>query len=284
MRIAYFTAGTVGAGHLVRGEAVRRALRRAGFQGEVRLFSPEVPHLRTTGIAFEPVHAAREELDGPHAAESSLARTLSSFRPDLILVDLFWAPLRWVLPALGVPAWLLVRRCPAQWFRGPSGAPFDAALFARIFAIEPFAPPVPHERLDPLVVCNRDERMPRGALRALLGAPADHPLHVVVHAGVPGEIAALVERAGPAARVIDLAQSSAPFPAAAWLDDAERIVAAAGYNTFWESRWLGYGARMVYVPFPRRIDDQAWRVSACAGITPTANGADALAHLALRGG
>ena len=43
MKVAFFSAGTVGAGHLMRGIALRRGLARAGFQGDYRVFGPPRP-------------------------------------------------------------------------------------------------------------------------------------------------------------------------------------------------------------------------------------------------
>ncbi len=57
----------------------------------------------------------------------------------------------------------------------------------------------------------------------------------------------------------------------------------AGYNTYWESKWLGYFDRCYFTPFPCAIDDQAWRMRECADYWPTANGADTLAEWILAG-
>src|SRR5580700_7050950 len=40
VRVAFFTAGTTGAGHLVRGLAIDRAIRREGAGVELALFGP----------------------------------------------------------------------------------------------------------------------------------------------------------------------------------------------------------------------------------------------------
>ncbi len=69
-----------------------------------------------------------------------------------------------------------------------------------------------------------------------------------------------------------------PFPAAEWLGGADRIVAGAGYNAFWEAHWLGYAERTEWIPFRRTIDDQALRVELSRGMTPRENGADTLAR------
>src|SRR5690606_10019649 len=98
VRVAFFTAGTLGAGHLVRGRAIGRALARAGFRGSYRMFGPAGPPARFSAAArggcYEEV--AIEErvlLDPVLARESPLARALEAFSPDVLLVDMFWAPL-----------------------------------------------------------------------------------------------------------------------------------------------------------------------------------------------
>lgn len=287
MRIAYFTAGTTGAGHAVRGLAVARGLARAGFRGELRFFGPRPPfplpawneRAETVEIQHDPT------LRHPQLANGSdLARRLRQFCPDLLLVDLFWTPLRWILPQLGAEAWLLARICPPVWWVGPPEAPFSAALFRRIVAIEPFDAPPATDRIDPVVVANPEECQPPEALRERLGVPVDQDLTVVVHAGERGELADLLAAAPTevAAR-LDLADPTAPFPASEWLGGADHVVAGAGYNTFWEARWLGYAARTTFVPFRRTIDDQTRRAAGLREPRPRRNGADVLAGWILAG-
>src|SRR6185295_7862008 len=106
MKIAYFTAGTVGAGHLVRGLAIGRGLRRAGFRGAYRMFGPRLPFAaagREDHVTVD-VQTDRALRDRHLAQMSGLAQELQAFDPDLLLVDMFWAPLRWVLPALSCEA------------------------------------------------------------------------------------------------------------------------------------------------------------------------------------
>jgi hypothetical protein len=54
MRIAYVTGGTVGAGHLVRGVAVGRALGRAGIDATYRMFGPALPFPVAPRLGYEP--------------------------------------------------------------------------------------------------------------------------------------------------------------------------------------------------------------------------------------
>ena len=284
MRVAYFTAGTVGAGHLMRGVAIGRALRRAGVAADYRMFGPALPFPVATTLPYEPVAFTEAEVRSPIQVRlSALARTLTGFAPDVLVADLYWAPLHHLLPLPGCATWLLVRSCPPAWFGGPPDTRWDATRFARVVGIEPVTHPAVREHIDPVVVCNPDEVRPRGALRARLDVAADARLTVVAHAGAPGEIEQLTAQAGDGVVRCDLFDDAALFPLAEWLGDADAIVAGGGYNTFWESRWLGWHDRTTFVPFARQIDDQRWRVTACADVPMTANGADTLAEWVRRG-
>lgn len=280
MKIAYFTAGTTGAGHLVRGLAVGRGLRRAGFSGDYRVFGPPLPFPLTRRQPYETVEVRREELRSPLLApESELADQLASFGPDLLLVDMFWAPLRYVLPRLDCERWLLIRCCPPAWFRGPRVAPFEPSQYDRIVGIEPVDYPVLSCRIDPIVIANPDECRPPEALRQRFGVADGQRLVAVLHAGKAGEIEELEARA-PGARFVrlDLFDDEALFPAAEWLSGADAVVCGAGYNAYWEARWLGYAAATTFLPFARRIDDQTLRLRDFGSYRMVENGADTLAR------
>lgn len=286
MRVAFFTAGTIGAGHLVKSLSIERALGRAGFRGDYRCFGPALPfeaaHDRPN---YEVVEISTERvLRHRHLAQiSALARRLAEFDPDLILVDMFWAPLLRVLPGLACEAWLLLRICPPLWLFGSRETRFDARQYTRIIAVEPMPERGAREAIDPLVVCNPDECRPPGALRAHFAHPPERPLVVVSHAGERREAEVLEALAGPQAHTLNLFEPGALFPAAEWLPGADRIVSGAGYNAFWEAHWLGYAQRTTWAPFPRPIDDQAMRSAGVPGYAPRENGADTLARWILAG-
>jgi hypothetical protein len=285
VRVAYFTAGTIGAGHHVRGLAIGRGLARILPKEKLdyRTFGPTLPYPVGPTLVHRAVPVAREELMDPkRAPESELANAIREFGPDVLLVDMFWAPLAFVLPSLPCEAWLLLRKCPELWFGGPSPEMrFEPSRFARLLAIEPHLGGGPwREKIEPIVVANPDECRPRDALRKHFGVPDGARLEVVMHAGRPGERARL-HRGVDGERVLDLFDDAALFPAAEWLGGADRIASGAGYNSYWEARWLGYADRTTFLPFPRPIDDQAWRVRACEGHTMQDNGADVLARAIL---
>jgi hypothetical protein len=281
MRVAFFTGGTVGAGHLARGIAVGRALARAGFGGSYRMFGPRQPFAAGARDDWEAVDIRPDLLGAPEAApHTELAQRILAFAPDLLIVDMFWAPLRYALPSLACERWLLLRSFPSPWLVGPPGAPFDAGQYSRIVAIEPVSAPAITHTIDPIVLVNPDEQKPRGALRRRLGASDDQRLVAVMQAGVPGERAQLAPapKTNELLVTLDMFAAEALFPAAEWLGDCDAIHCGAGYNSFWEARWLGYAARTMFTPFPRRNDDQGWRLTRCIDHPMLANGADTLAR------
>lgn len=280
MRVAYVTTGTVGAGHFVRGLALQNALKRRGFSGVFAVFGPPIEYAAAQASSYESFAYNPDEMAQREAAERSpLAAALVSFAPDLLIVDLFWAPLTFIQPLLSAESWLLIRSCPPTWFEGSAEFQFDRRRFTRIFLTEPAGIPIEAERLEPIVICNPDECAPRDDLRDRLGVPIGHELVVAAHAGFPEEIEVLTAKAGAGANVLDLRKPDALFPLARWLGGADRLFLGGGYNSFWEAAWLGYARRTKFHPFLRRIDDQAWRVSACRWVQPKANGADQLAKL-----
>ncbi len=282
MRVAFFTAGTVGAGHLVRSIAVGRGLRRRGFAGDYRAFGPELPFAVAQRGDYHPIVIDPAQLKEPASArQTPLALALADFAPDVLLVDLFWAPLRNLLPLPGCEAWLLVRCVPAKWFSTNPDWGYLPAQYRRVIGIEPWPAAQVRERIDPIVVCNPDECRPPGALRERLAVPAGKRLALVAHAGVAGEAATLQAAAGADTVALDLFQPEALFPLAEWLPGADEIRGGAGYNLFWETRWLGLAGRSTLTPLPRRIDDQAWRLRECSGYRMRENGADALARMLL---
>jgi hypothetical protein len=277
MKIGYFTAGTVGGGHIVRGLAIARGLRRAGYSGRFRIFSPIAIRGAGTWAEQEVVRASSTELEDPTSAwESVLATAIYSYAPDLVIVDLFWAPLRHVLPELRCEAWLLLRKHPRWWFSGTPRRRFVSSQFARIIAIEPFRSEHASEMIDPIVVCNPEECHDATGLRQLICATDAEPLVIAICGGRPEEMARLVD--GRDCYQWNLFDPNAPFPAAEWLPGADAVLCGAGYNSFWEAAWLGYARRAIFVPFARSVDSQEWRLATCLGRRVTSNGADVLAH------
>jgi hypothetical protein len=283
IRVAYVTGGTVGAGHVVRGLALQNALSRAGFRGAYAMFGPPLAYsLLSTPAYRETPMCAQDFKSAPKAESAPLTSRLLEFRPDLLIVDLFWGIGRHLLPLLRCESWLLVRSCPPSWLRGHGSAIFYPQLYSAIIRIEPCYCPVAHLSVDPVIIVNPNECKPTGALRSRLGS-SNPRLSIVLHTGSPDEHATLNRVAPDEAVRLELDRDSGIFPAAQWLCDASEVYCSGGYNAFWESRWLGYSDRTRFVPFPRRIDNQAWRVEFCRNTPVRTNGADTIAHWIVTG-
>jgi len=289
VRVTFFTAGSHGAGHVVRACALQRALVRAGATDvTLTVVAPSSPFLRLVGDAARPVVIDSEALRTPAGAVASdVARAIADSAPDLVVIDVFWVPLAFV--PLPCPAWLLLRSVPPAWLVGPKEARFDASRYQRVFAIEPAPMLERFEQLDPIVVVDASERGTRADLARACGGdvPGGAPLQVIVQGGLAADVevlttAARATRPGPWHH-LDLHDAHAPFPVAPLLTAADAVVAAPGYNTFWESRLLGFADRTTWVPIRRAIDDAAWRAGLPADVRPRGNGADTLVSLLRRG-
>jgi hypothetical protein len=249
------------------------------------MFGPSHPFGALPEDDWETVEIREDLLVSPDTARTThLAVRLAAFAPDVLIVDMFWAPLRHILPLAGCECWLLLRSFPPTWLEGPPGLPFEWSQYARIVSIEPVSSSALTHRIDPVVLVNRDECQPRGALRRRLGVPEGRKLVAVMHAGKEGEHAQLVRAAMPdeVIATFNLHEREALFPIAAWLGDCDAVHCAAGYNSFWEAHWLGYADRTTFTTFKRSNDNPAWRLAKCPSYAMRENGADTLAGWIVR--
>lgn len=292
MKIAYFTGGSAGAGHTVRGLAIWRALERAGYRGKMRMFVPVEPFagLRPALAPISPTVCPidpDEVLDPLKGPASTLGAELTDYAPDLLIVDLFWAPLLHIRPLLDCEAWLLVRSCPPIWLIGGPNAKFDSSQYTRVIGIEPMGHPQIREQIEPIVICNPDEARSRADLCEKWNVDQSTRIVAISHAGLRDEIDMLVdeyqakeEHDDENTIVIqsDLRDEQAVFPFAVWLPAVDLVYCAAGYNSYWESQWMGYAEKTQLRVIDRRIDDPQRRIDAGRDYVMRENGADVLAR------
>ena len=292
MKLAYFTGGTAGAGHLVRGLAIGQALNRAGYRGDMRMFIPTKPlaGLREALAPFSPTVCPidpEEVLDPLRGPRSEISAALIDYAPDLLIADMFWAPLLHILPLLNTESWLLVRSCPDIWLRGTQTTPFDSTQFTRIIGIEPLTNKEISEHIEPIVICNPDDAKTRAELCARWDIEGGTRVVAITHAGLRGEIDVLRsdydetigdEEDDSFIIESDLHDQNAVFPLAAWLPAVDQIHCAAGYNSYWESRWMNYAHKTRMRVIARKIDDPLSRVESGRSYRMRENGADVLAR------
>lgn len=287
MRIVYFTSGEIGAGHWAHAAALERAFTRRGIRADLVLLTNRPPvRFEERGLRLELVDFDAKLLRDPaEARQSQLFRRFEELAPDLVLVDLAYLPIQRVREAIHSEIWLLSRWMPTQYYGGPLNRAFRPEVFARRLSTEPIARFPGFESIEPLVCVNREECYTREEVRRELAIDGDGPLHLVLQAGLPGELEQLLDAMPASARegahVVALSPHTgrALFPAARYFLGVDGIWGGAGYNLYWECRWLGVDRKARLTPFPRTIDDQTPRVWGAEGYVMRENGADRLASL-----
>ncbi len=264
--------------------AVERGLARAGYEGEILALGPRssVPASLLPDWWVETTIDAKAHVDPLQAFSTKTAGVLLDFKPDFVLVDQFWMPLVRILPKLDCEAWLMLRWCPPIWLEGPAEVPFQAEQYSRILADEPFDLPAITHEIDPTVICNPEQMHPPEALREYCGVREGQKLILAMQAGVEGELNDIAQTIDGVFFSPSFERDPDLFPFAPWLLGADEIHTGAGYNAFWESRWLGVFDRTVFHPFKRPIDNQFWRVERCSSHPVEENGADVLADEIMR--
>jgi hypothetical protein len=244
--------------------AIERAIGRAGADVDLRLFYP------TTGIICQ------TDVKASRFARGEAWKLVSEFRPDVVLVDHFWLPIQNEMVVEGwpkdVPVWLLVRVAPYNWLDGSSVRKFNRKAFSRIISIEPPNQFGLNESIEPVVVCNRDELLPKSSH----GLTA--PFSIVVHRGMPGEQAWLRRNCCTYSTKLILGE----MPAAPHFLSGDELVGGMGYGFTWETRWLGVSSKTKQFRFERGNEPfEVREQTRCHKMR--ANGADMLVERLLAG-
>ncbi len=95
---------------------------------------------------------------------SVLYRTLKRLKPDILIVNHQWFMIQGFIRELPGKKIYLSDQAHDRHFRIPlpSGElVFDPGHYERVIAIEPFESAVPMERINPVILANRDEILPR---------------------------------------------------------------------------------------------------------------------------
>ncbi len=290
MRILYYTSGTTGSGRVVIGASIGNALRRAGVQVDYRILSScPFAHLADRlGFDHREIPLEMSERLGPEAwPGSELYAAIRQFHPDVLLVLLYWMPLQFILPELACRKVFLCWDAHPRYYTVPlpqGTLHFQPDQYHRLVKIEPFQAPFPAGEVNPLVIRGRDEILPRSeALRRLsLREEGRHCLFAFN--GEPGEFEAArkaysyLEEQGYR-MFYSTNYRSGIFPAVDYFSAFDLLVTGAGYNAFWEARYFQKEA--VFVPLPRRFEDQERRAGMYEDYTFERNGADQLVELLL---
>lgn len=291
MRIAYYTSGMSGWGHAVQGLAVAHALDRHGGRHDYAVMTPgAVPPSAAADARFIPLPPEGEEELSPSAyTESALYRALVSFKPDVLIVELHWFMVHAFIQTLPCRKIFLCREVAPEFFSIPlpGGAiAFRPDDYDLVLATEPFERPFPMEEINPIVLRNPDEIFSRAEACRRLGLdPAESICLFTFKEDPREELAArktysYLEEEGGYRMVYAADYENGLFPVADYFNACDYLVTGAGYNSFWEARWFRKEA--IFLPMPRRFENQYRRVAELSDSTFDENGADQLARLMLK--
>ncbi len=266
-----------GMGHATRAAAILRQLRRLGYESLLALTNARLPlPFEREGIPF--LHFTD---NAPDVLRVQVPQAIVALAPQVLVVDVFphgiVGELTDVLASLSCRKVLVYRHVQEPFAAQAREAMshFDCALLAE----EPPTPlPCPAVPCCPLLLRNADELLPRAAAKTRLGVAEDE----TVVLGVSSESEEWTEdffalldkiwrRLKPQAQLRFAALPSPPaplpqggrgefvshYPLIELFNGVDVVVGASGYHLFHEAQACGVEA--IFLPQPRRYDDQFWR-------------------------
>lgn len=287
--LLFLTSNGTGLGHLTRSMAIARRLG-PGLEPLFLTLSAAAPVVRRMGFPVEYVPSYATPASGndyrwSRRLRGRLRAAIAEIDPAVIVFD-GTHPYEPLLGALGSDAVAVWCRRPL-WKAGSSRVPlgragaFDAVLEpGELAESEDRGPTVAlrerAHRVDPIVLLDRSELLPRAAAEAELGLEPGRT-NVLVALGQGEEVRGATARAlehlaergdvqlvalssalAAAASVKgDVVELRATYPMSRYFAAFDAAVAATGYNAFHEL--IALGVPSLFVPMRRDTDDQAAR-------------------------
>jgi len=286
VRVCYFTSGVTGSGRLVLGASICNGLRRLGHDIDFSVISAARNADFLAPITHYSIPIENEgDLDRAHFRGSRLFRQITQLKPDLLIVDLLWFALVHFIDELGCKKIFLSRQVDPGFFAiKPSRTllRFDPAPYDRVLAIEPYDCPVTDEFINPIVIRNPEEILSREEACGRLGLD---PWKRNCLFSLNVEDAAFRKAAESYSYLKDEGYalfysslfSEGLFPIVDYFNAFDLVVSGAGYNAFWEAVY--FNKKAVFLPQPKRFENQKWRVDRCRDFRFTRNGADELSEI-----
>lgn len=289
MKILYYTSGVTGSGRIVSGIAIANALKRRNIECEYVILSSSnfaflAGEIRHIEIPIEDEHA----LSATHCRDSMLYKTITGINPDVLLVDLQWFTLHHFIDELPCKKIFLSRQVHDRFFAIPlpnEKLVFRPESYNRVLATEPFASAIPMERINPIVIRNRDEILPGDAARTRLNLDGNRQTCLFSFNGHPGDFERVRKSYSYLGDIYNMIYTTnykdgGLFPVVDYFNAFDFIVCGAGYNQFWEV--IYFDKEAVFEPTRTIFEDQARRIRECQEYYFDVNGADQLADMIIR--
>jgi hypothetical protein len=287
MKILYLTSGATGAGRVVRGIAIGNALKRKRVDCDYAVISGspfaslvDQLDIRHLDIPLEPV----ERFSSKECRDTIFYRTLVSENPDIILVDLIWFPLHHFIEELGCKKVFLCRQVDKSFFAidvPENPISFRPQDYDLVLGIEPFRGAAPMRQINPILLRNRDEILSRERAVVELAVDSEQPVCILSYSGHPGDFERVKKDysylESEYQMVYTTTHDKGIFPIVDFYNAADFVVCGAGYNSFWETVYLGKEAH--FVPIEARFESGNKRVEEYRDYRFEQNGADQLVDI-----
>jgi hypothetical protein len=288
MRVLYYTAGVAGSGRIVQGLSIYNALVRQRLQAEFCLLSssPLARLADRLGVPHAEIPLEDErQLSEQAWSTSKLCQFLSSYHPDILLVDLLWFPLHHFIRELPGKKVFLCRQIDARYFAidSPDGCiSFRPEDYDLLLATEPWDPPFPMRPINPIVIRNREEILSRSEALERLALPEGSSYCLFAFTGTAEDVAEVKQMFAYLGEegyqmVYGSDYPAGLFPVVDYYQAFDYLICGAGYNAFWEAVYFQKEA--YFIPRPRHFEDQYRRVAECQEYELDQNGADQLVEI-----
>jgi hypothetical protein len=279
-----------GSGRVVRGISIGNALHRRGTAAQFTILSSShFAHLADRfGFAHQEISPETEDQLAPDTYRNSkLFQTLTALKPDLLIIDLLWFPLYFFLNELSCKKIFLWQQMDPRFFsiELPNGTiAYKPEQYDLVVAIEPFTGPGPTVEVNPLILRNRNEILPRqDAIEALELDDQQQNCLLAINAH-PGDFEKTQERfsylASSGYRMVSTTNyEGGIFPVVDYFNAFELIVCGASYNSFWEA--VFFDKQAIFVPTKTQFVDGERLIREYRNYSFEHNGADQLVELFL---
>ena len=289
MKIVYYTSGISGSGRVVRGISIGNALKRKNVHSEYLILSssPFAHFADRLGISHVEIPVEDEhQLSKENYENSELYGTISALDPDILLVDLLWFSLYRFIHELPCKKIFLCHQVFDRFFTIPlkeekiSIRPED---YNMLLAVEPFTCSIPMRQINPIILRNRDEILPRAEALDRLNLNDNQKVSLFAFNGHPGDFErykkkySYLEDTGGYQMIYTTIYKGGIFPIVDYFNAFDFIITAAGYNSFWEVMFFNKEA--VFENIPLNFSSTERRIRECQEYTFDENGANQLVDI-----
>ncbi len=294
MKIVFYTSGTTGIGRLVFGISIYNALIRKKIKPDFTIIS-SCPSSRTkilNSIAISHIElpvGKIGDLLGNKFESSHICKTLKGLKPDILIVDRMWMTLYRIIEELNCKKIFICSQVNKNLFflKLPDKTfDFQTVQYDRTIAIEPFKSSIKMEQVNPLIIRNKDEILPKETALNKLGLTGNKKICFIGMNFKSGYFEQLkqkysyIEDEGE----YDVIYSTniygkGIFPIADYYNAIDLLICPATYNHFWESRY--FNKKAIFEKVPVNFCDLDLRIKEFSNYQFEENGADQLADIIL---